>query len=1011
MNTCANHKLYALQLIWLIFIFCAGLSTNTAAQSALHQEQAKRWVDSVFQAMTPAERLGQLFAIRAHSDKGPEHIAAVERLLREYHVGGMCFFQGTPEKQAELINRYQAQSKIPLMMSIDGEWGLGMRMKESTISYPRQLMLGAIQNNDLIYDMGKEIARQLRRTGIHVNFAPVVDVNNNPKNPVINTRSFGEDRYNVAVKGYLYARGMQDHGVLACAKHFPGHGDTDVDSHYDLPVINHSLSRLDSIEMYPFKVLAQHGIGSVMVAHLNVPALDRRPNRPTTLSKHTVTQVLKTDLGFEGLIFTDGLEMKGVTKHFKPGEVEAEALLAGNDVLLLPESLAAATAEIGRYLKDGRLSQAQLDASVKKVLLAKYRLGLHQYAPVEIKKIREDLNTPAALAVKQVLIENALTMVRNRDDLVPLAGLAAGSVASLSIGASAKTPFQSRLDSYSKMTHLQSSKEISSERRQELLGQLGKKEVVIVGLHGLSQKASDNFGISSSTVSFLKALNKMTQVVVVVFGNPYSLSNFDEFEWLMAAYEDDKMVQDAAAQAIFGGIGLSGRLPITASARSAFNTGVPTKKNFRMGYSAPEAMGLSSDSLRYIAHIARRAIAARATPGCVVLVAKQGRIIYEEAFGHHTYDKKVPMQTDDVFDLASITKVAATTIAMMHLHDRGLVDIDGKLGDYLPELAGSNKADIVIRDLMAHRAGLQPWIPFYKQTLVTEGKKKKRRTRASYAFYQQQKKDTFVVPVADNLYLRQDFTDSIWQQIIRSPLSASRSYKYSDLGFYLLSRLVHQVSGQPLDAYAHEHFYAPMGLESALFNPRGKIADARIVPSENDRYWRGQELLGYVHDMGAAMLGGVSGHAGLFSNAQDLAVIMQMLLNDGSYGGRQYLQPATVAAFTTRYEGDTRRGIGFDMAECNPARKRNCARAVSKRAFGHVGFTGTAVWADPENDLIYVFLSNRTYPSMSNNKLNKMGTRPGVQSVVYRALSRHDSKVQPDVTALYMDNMPEEEGE
>ncbi len=569
-------------------IFLSGIISNYPPKTILSSQMPEedRWVDSVFQSMSQEERLGQLFMIRAHSDKGPDHVAGVEQLIRDYHVGSLCFFQGTPEKQVELTNRYQAISRIPLMVAIDGEWGLGMRLKQHTISYPRQLAMGAIQDNWIIYEFGKEVARQCRRIGVHVNFAPVADVNNNAANPVINTRSFGEDRYNVALKSHMYAKGMQDNGVMACAKHFPGHGDTDVDSHLDLPVIRHDRHRLDSIELFPFRELARQGIGSMMIAHLNVPALDTAMNRPTTLSRYTVSTLLRDELKFEGLIFTDALEMKGVTKHFEAGEVEAEALLAGNDVLVLPEDMGAAFREIKRYIAEGRIAQAEVDEHVKRILRAKYRLGLTSFTPISTDSLQQDLNTPEAIALKWKIYENALTLVRNKGNLLPLEQMST-DMAALSIGAGTKTPFQERIEKYKAMPLFQTPKEITSAQRSKLLQTLGKKEVVIVGIHGMSSFAAQGYGLSKSALEFLDALNRRTRVVLVIFGTPYSLKHFDAFDPVLVAYEDDPIAQDLAAQAIFGGVGVSGRLPVTASASSRYQTGISTQAILKMGYSLP----------------------------------------------------------------------------------------------------------------------------------------------------------------------------------------------------------------------------------------------------------------------------------------------------------------------------------------------------------------------------------------------------------------------------------------
>ncbi|MCB0568166.1 MAG: serine hydrolase [Phaeodactylibacter sp.] len=967
----------------LIVIVASLLSASYVPNRRGAPSAEQRWVDSVYNAMTESERLGQLFMIRAHSDKGQEHINEVMAQIERYHVGGLCFFQGTPEKQVELVNQYQQlASPVPMLIAIDGEWGLGMRMKSSTISFPKQLMLGAMQDNRLLYDMGKEVARQMRLVGVNINFAPVADVNNNPANPVINTRSFGEGRYNVAVKSYMYAKGMEDNGILACAKHFPGHGDTDVDSHLDLPVIPHSRQRLDSIELFPFRLLSQYGIGSMMVAHLDVPALDSRKNRPTTLSYSTVTDLLKKEIGFEGLIFTDALEMKGVTKHFRSGQVEAEALLAGNDILLLPESLEASVAEIRKYIAEGKISWDRIGYSVKKILRAKYRLGLAHFTPLPVDSLRKELNAPSAVALKRELIANALTLVRNRDGLVPFRALDSLKLASLSIGAARRTPFQERLLSYRQMPVLQVGRDISAAKGQELAQKLKGYDAVVVGLHDMSGKASDNWGVNPGMLSFLRTLSRETRVILVVFGNPYSLRNFDDMEWVLEAYDEDPITQDLAAQALFGAIALKGRLPVTASPRSSFEKGVYTSRVARFGYAPPASAGLDSTTLARIDEIAGNAIEAKATPGCVVLVAKEGQVVFEKAYGYHTYRQLQPVRTDDLFDLASLTKVTATTLAVMKLYEQGKLSLDTPIVRYLPELQGTNKANLILRDIMAHRAGLEGWIPFYKQTMTT----RRRKVRQRPEYYRQSETPGYTVPVANHLFLRDDFQDRIWQEIYDSKVSSSRKYEYSDLGFYLIARMVQRLSGQPLDEYLALNFYQPMGLKTATYNPLKSFPLERVVPTERDNYFRLQTVHGYVHDMGAAMLGGVSGHAGLFATAHDVGVIMQMLLNGGTYGGQEFLRPATIAEFTTRHPLEGRRGLGFDMRQLDAGKWLNLPAAASEHTFGHTGFTGTCAWADPDKQLVYVFLSNRTYPSMHNYKLNKLKTRRRILSTIYEAM-------------------------
>ncbi|MFT5834538.1 MAG: beta-N-acetylhexosaminidase [Cognaticolwellia sp.] len=935
------------------------------------------WVNSMYDSMTEAERLGQLIVVRAYSNKGESHARTVENLIKKYHVGGMTFFQGTPEKQAALTNRYQKlAAKVPLMISIDAEWGLGMRMKATTMSFPRQLMLGAIQDNRLIYEFGTEIARQCRRIGIHVNFAPVVDVNNNPNNPVINDRSFGENRYNVAAKSYMYMKGMQDHSLMACAKHFPGHGDTDVDSHYDLPIINHDLARLDSIELYPFKVLSQHGVGSMMIAHLNIPAYDDRAKMPSSLSQNVVTNLLRNDLGYNGLIFTDGLEMVGARKAYKGGEVEAQALIAGNDVLLLPESVSNAVRAVKKALKEGRLPQDEFELKVKKVLSAKYRVGLTTLQQIDLNNVRQDLNDYTAKALNRKLIENAMTAVRNKDKALPLNTL--GDYASISIGRGYKTTFQKSLGLFTKMSHHYTNNDIGSSTRSSLVRKLKNKDAVIISFQDMSKSAKYRYGVRNSALSLIKELQKHTKVVVVNFGSPYALQYFDDVNWLVEAYEENTVTQEVAANAIFGVTRMTGRLPVTASPKAKFGDGTNTASIEIMHEVLPEKVGLDASKLAKIDKIAEEAIRIGATPSVQVLVAKNGKIAFQKSYGYHTYDKNSLAQKDDIYDLASVTKICATTISMMKLEEEGLVDLDEKISTYIPELRGTNKANLILRDVMAHHAKLKAWIPFYKETLTEK--------YPSSSLYSTVEKEGFTVPVTDRWYLKDNYVDEIWNQIIESELRKYKRYKYSDLGFYICAKIVENVSGQPLNKYAMETFYKPLGLKTAGFNPLDKFDAYRIPPTEEDKYFRMQKIQGHVHDMGAAMLGGVSGHAGLFAEAKDVAIIMQMLVNGGYYGGTRYLKPETIKKFTTRYSKSTRRGLGFDMKELNTKKSQNVSKMASKNTFGHLGFTGIATWADPDNDLIYVFLSNRTYPTMSNSKLYKMNFRPKIQTVIYKAV-------------------------
>lgn len=955
-------------------------------KSGNSQETLDQWVDSVYANMTLDEKIGQLFMIRASAKQYEEEAKSIVRNIKKYKVGGICFFQGDPVHLVNLMNRYQGKSKIPLLTSIDGEWGLGMRYPEQTISFPRALTLGAIQDNNLIFEMGKHIGEHCRRVGLNVNFAPVVDVNNNPENPVINNRSFGEDKYNVATKGYHYMKGMQKVGVMSCAKHFPGHGDTATDSHYDLPQINHEKNRLDSIELMPFRSLIKQGIGSVMVAHLNIPAIDDRQNRPTTLSQPAITDLLRNELAFGGLIYTDAMEMKGVTKHFAPGDADKEAFLAGNDIILLPENLSAGFNSIKNGILDGTIPQSRLEHSVKRILRAKYNLGLTKWQNISHTNLMEDLNNNHSLALKQELLENAITLASDEEDLVPIKKVEDVKFSSISFGATKETAFQKHISKFVDCNHNQIEKSTNASQKGILANAIKDSDYVIVGIHEMSKYSSKDFGIDKRNLAFLQALEKEKKVIIVLFGSPYALKFFDDFSNVIVAYESDDMAQEVATEAIFGAISIKGKLPISASDKFKYGTGMYRNSLGRLGYSVPERVGMNSKTLSGIDTIVEEMIRKKAAPGCQVIAAKDGRIVFEKSYGHFTYSKKRKVQNSDIYDVASVTKICASTISLMKLYDDNKFDLNAPIDRYIPEADTCNKGDVSVRLALAHHARLAGWIPFYKKT-VSESR---RNPVPLDKYYSKTLKTNFTIPVADSLFLRTDYRDSIWSRIYVSELKPKKRYKYSDLAFYFMHKTIKNLNGKPINLYADETFYSPLGLRKTGYLPLEKHKKSTIAPSENDTYFRKQKIQGHVHDMGAAMLGGVSGHAGLFSNAKELAIIYQMLLNGGNYGGQQYIKPETIKLFTTRYDESTRRGLGFDMKELDSNRTLNMSELASENTYGHLGFTGIAAFADPDENLIYIFISNRTYPDMNNYRFGKGEYRPRVQSQIYKSLIKNE---------------------
>ena len=947
------------------------------------------WVESTLDKMSVEERIGQLFMVAAYSDRDYAHQTYINSLIKQHHIGGLIFFQGTPLKQTQMINFFQQNSKTPLLIAIDGEWGLSMRLKQ-TQRFPKQLTLGAIQDDRLIYKMGSEIARQCKRVGVHINFAPVIDVNNNPNNPVINDRSFGEDKYNVSKKGIEYMRGMEMNGVLACGKHFPGHGDTDLDSHYALPVIKHDINHLRNNEFYPFQEMIKQGVGGMMVAHLSIPALDDTPikagsttSMPTTLSKKVVTDLLKNEMGYKGLIFTDALNMKGVSSHFPPGIVDVKALLAGNDVLLFPENVGQAVIEIKKAIKNGDITQEEIDNRVRKILRAKYRVGLDKWQPLSLNHLDQDLNTKESELLIQQLYEKALTLARDDYKQIPFKELEKKQFGSLALGASTLTTFQTILGKYAPIAHHSLRYADSQSAYNSKFEALKNKSHVIISLHNMSKSRSKNYGISNAALDLIKRLEAVTNVTVVVFGSPYSLKNFDNSRTVLMSYEENYTTQSFSAQLLFGGIPAKGKLPVTASPAYRFNQGETTYGSMRFKYTMPEDVGINSDDLLPIDDIVREAINEKATPGCQVLVAKNGKVIFEKSYGYHTYGNRVSVKNSDLYDLASVTKISASMLGIMEMYEVGRLQLSDHLQKHLPETNNSNKKNLVLSDIMVHEAGLRSWIPFYEPTMA-------------YSIYNKTYNSTcneqFSVPVAKNMYMDGNYQQTIWQTIYESPLPNVGEYKYSDLGYYLFKKILEEkYAHKPLNEYLEERYYKPLGLSTLCFKPTERFSTYSIIPSENDTKWRKQVVHGYVHDMGAAMMGGVAGHAGVFSNANDLAVVMQMLLNGGQYGGRYYFSENTIKKFTSYQKKSSRRGLGFDKPEPNPRYKNPTSDFASSETFGHTGFTGTCTWVDPKHDLVYVFLSNRTYPSMKNYKLIKQNTRTKIQDVIYKAIAKADA--------------------
>lgn len=953
-------------------------------QGGLINQNKPSWEDSIFNTLSIDQKIGQLMMVAAYSNKGPLHEQHLNSLIEKYHIGGVIFYQGAPKNQLQITNRLQKKANIPLLIAMDAEWGLAMRL-DSTIAFPKQMTLGAIQNDSLIYYMGKEIGSQCKRLGVHMNMAPVVDINNNPKNPVINHRSFGENPEKVAKKAFYYMKGLQDQKILANAKHFPGHGDTDSDSHKTLPIIYHNKSRLDSVELHPFKYLIDSGLKALMVAHLYVPTLDSTPNTPSTLSKKVVTDLLQEELDFKGLIFTDGLNMRAVNAFYEKGKLDILALKAGNDVLLIPEDIPMAIQEIKKAIENGEFSIEELDNKVKKIIQAKKWVESNKTNTLEQKNLYEELNNHNANFINHELYKNALTLIKN-DNVIPITRLDTLKIASVSIGIPSSNAFNESINRYCKfdtfnIPHHTQLNEILSLRKK-----LEDYNTIIISSYEMNYNPYQNFGLSKTIDQLCMNWNKSGNIILNVPGNPYSLSklkSITEIDAILISYEDQKVPSELAGQLVFGGISAKGKLPVTINSSFREGFGLETQTN-RFAYVYPESIGINATALLKIDSIILESFKEKAFPGCQILAAKDGQVFFHKAYGNHTYNDQAKKVTlSDIYDLASITKIASSGAALMQLHQDGKVSLDSSLSHYLPSLLDSSKyGSIVLKDMLTHQAKLTPWIPFYIKTLF-KGKPK-------YEIYSIKKSDYFNKRVAENLYINEHYRDTIFKRILATPLLKTKKYKYSDVGYYFINEIISSITNKTQDEFVNKAYYSRMGLENIGYRPRDKWALERIIPTENDKAFRQQLIHGDVHDQGAAMMGGVAGHAGLFSNANDLAVMMQLFLQKGIYGGDTIINKQTVDLFTSApfYNSDkNRRGITFDKPVRGSAGGPTCFKCASYSSFGHSGFTGTLTWADPENGLVYVFLSNRVYPDAENKKLITMNVRTRIQRVLIDALN------------------------
>ena len=960
-------------------------------------EACSRWVDSVMAGMDLKERLGQLLVYTIAPQPTDANRELLRKVVEDYKVGGLLFSGGFLRNQAVLTNEAQRLAKVPLMITFDGEWGLGMRLKD-TPSYPRNMVLGCIRNDSLLRAYGREVARQCREMGVNVNFAPDADVNINPRNPVINTRSFGELPSEVARRVLAYAAGLEEGGVLSVSKHFPGHGDTETDSHHSLPHLSFTRARLDSVELYPFRKVVEAGLGGIMVGHLEVPALEPRKGIPTSLSDRVVDGLLKEEMGFQGLVFTDALNMKGAGTS---STLCLQALKAGNDMLLVPSRIKEEVQHILRAVEKGELPRGLIDAKCRKVLTWKYALGLRHRPQIRLDGLESRINTAGAENLRRRLMQEAVTVAAMRDSLLPLDTVSA-KIAVLNVGGTdAFQPFYRQLTTYTGFAEFRLRGGMDAAARKKLLRSLAGYPYLLVcvddsDLSGYKAVLSDLpsdvpliylcFAPGKRLLPLVQAVKKADAVVL--------------------AHSDEDAVQRHVARMLYGDASATGRLSASIGTLFPAGAGCDVKARRTSPSVTPDMLGLNPLYLDSIGVIACQGIAKGAYPGCQVVVLKDGQTVYDRAFGTYTGKGSSPVTPSSVYDLASLTKTTGTLLAVMKLYDEGRINLSDRIGLYLPFLRGTDKQDITLRQLLLHESGLPSTILFYQEAIDEEsfdgplfrGRRDAshtarigRQTWANARFRYRNglisdvPGDGYTMQVCDSFWLKTSFKDEYLRQIADAPLLSKR-YRYSCVGFILLQQIVETLTSMPLDTYLDRTFYAPMGLSHTTYLPLRRMPQEVVVPSARDPFLRKCVLQGFVHDESAAFQGGVSGNAGLFSTAREVACIYQMLLDGGLFKGHRYLSESTCRLFTTTVSRISRRGLGFDKPDKKVPRRSPCAPSAPASVYGHTGFTGTCAWADPENRLVFVFLCNRTYPDPWNNKLSQLDLRPRMQEMIYKSL-------------------------
>lgn len=954
---------YRIKCCFFSFFFLCSLHAQK-----IHQEI---WVDSVYSSMNIDQKVGQLYSVWTASRYGQAEINEIKNLIDKYHIGGLIFSLGSINDQIISHNIFQKQSNIPLLISMDAEWGLGMRLEDG-FSFPYNITLGAIRDDSLIFNVGQRIGEHLKKMGVHLNFAPVSDVNTNPKNPIIGARSFGENKFNVSKKSIKYIEGLNESGVLAVGKHFPGHGDTRKDSHLTLPTLNYDSTRIDSVELYPFKQIINHGVDGIMTAHLKVKSLDDK--MITTLSRKIINDLLKDDLGFKGIVITDALDMKAIVDYSKGNYPDVDALIAGNDILLMPTDLKKSISEIKKAVLDGRVAEKRLEDAVRKILKTKYKVGLNKYKPIPNNNIKDKLNSHEDYALFEKLAEKSMTLIKNERDLIPLSLDKNLKVGLVNLGNDNSEVFHNYLNNFRIV------EKIDISDLKNIKDASKRYDKIIVSVHKPDKSPFEDYKLSKNEISLINTL-KNKEIILVVFSNPYTLLdiNLNGFESVLIAYQNSNIFQKKASEAIFGANDIDGVLPVTVGKNYEEGTSIVIKKSDILSFDHPVNLGADMKKLNKIDSLINYAIKNKMTPGAQLLIAKNSKIIYHNSFGYKTYEKKYKINNNSIYDLASLTKILVSVPLLLKEFTHKNFDLATKLADWFPDMDLNNKKNLSVKQLFSHYSGMKSWIPFYKNTIDSITNKRIDK------YFSKTKSEDFPFQVLDELFIK-NYNDTIFNEIVKSELSDSLSYVYSDLPYFLLKFYLERTYKTSLDTQIKEYIYNKIGSSSLTYKPTIFFPKNAIVPTVIDDYFRFDIVQGHVHDMGAAMMDGVSGHAGLFGNSLDVAKVLQLFLQKGSYSKKLFFDEKNFNLFNFRHFEDekVRRGIGFDKPELDADDPNTCG-CVSQSSFGHYGFTGSMAWVDPEKEIIYVFLSNRTYPDESNNSLSEFNIRTELQKIVHEA--------------------------